>query len=74
MNSQRLLGNVVDSLRVRTKTQHDAGSSAAGVTAGLPSSSYSAPVLDKAEVRAESGERGCRGGCLIWFLVVPLLL
>lgn len=58
MDSQRLLGNVVDSLRVRTKNQHDAGSSAAGVKTGLPSSSSS--VLD--EVRAElGGGEGFRG-------------
>lgn len=55
MDSQKLLGNVVDSLRVRTKPQPQAGvgSQSAGVKAGLASSS--APVLDQDEVRTERG-------------------
>lgn len=54
MNSQKLLGNVVDSLRVRTKPQDGVGSQAAGVKAGL--ASPSAPALD------EDGVRGCSVG------------
>lgn len=58
MDSQKLLGNVVDSLRVRTKTPGDPGRASAGVEAGVGSSS--APFLDEGEVRDATFDRGLR--------------
>lgn len=71
MDSQKLLGNVVESLRVRTKPEGgDVGSQSAGVNAGLASSSSAPPLLDDDEVKS----RAERGGFVDDFLCLLVVV